>query len=136
MERRFGTAPTALLLLACGSLGMLAAAGVADARGEVAAIAGGNGMALGAVAAWFAIRRSEARGAIDHEYDMVGVAVAAAVLLALPLFESTADVFAGLAGGVVGGLAGVRRLGAAPGRIGWPGGIQRRGAGRRDRAAG
>ena len=107
VERRLGSAPTAVLLLACGSLGMLAAAGVADARGEVAAIAGGNGMALGALAAWFAIRRSEARGAIDQEYDMVGVAVAAAVLLALPIFESTADVFAGLAGGAVGGLAGL-----------------------------
>jgi membrane associated rhomboid family serine protease len=107
LERRLGSAPTAVLLLACGSLGMLAATGVADARGEIAVIAGGNGMALGALAAWFAIRRSEARGAIDQEYDMVGVAVAAAVLLALPIFESTADVFAGLAGGAVGGLAGL-----------------------------
>jgi membrane associated rhomboid family serine protease len=107
VERRLGTAPTAVLLLACGALGMLAAAGIADARGEVAAIAGGNGMALGALAAWFAIRRSEARGAIDQEYDTIGVAVAAAVLLALPIFESTADVFAGLAGGLVGGLAGI-----------------------------
>jgi len=96
-----------MLLLASGSLGMLAANGVADARGEVVAIAGGNGMALGALAAWFAIRRSEARGAIDQDYDPVGVAVAAAVLLALPIFESTADVFAGLAGGAVGGLAGL-----------------------------
>ena len=51
-------------------------------------IAGGNGMALGAVAAWFAIRRAEAQGAIDQEYDLIGVAVAAAVLLALPLFDS------------------------------------------------
>ena len=54
-------------------------------------IAGGNGMALGAVAAWFAIRRAEAQHAIDHDYDPIGVAVAAAVLLALPIFESTAD---------------------------------------------
>jgi membrane associated rhomboid family serine protease len=102
LERRLGSAPTALLLLACGSLGMLAASGVADAQGDVATVAGGNGMALGALAAWFAIRRSEARGAIDQDYDPVAVAVAAAVLLALPIFESTADVFAGLAGGAVG----------------------------------
>ena len=54
-------------------------------------IAGGNGMALGAVAAWFAIRRAEAHRAIDQEYDLIGVAVAAAVLLALPLFDSTAE---------------------------------------------
>jgi len=107
VERRLGTAPTALLLLACGALGMLGASGVASAQGDIVVIAGGNGMALGAVAAWFAIRRSEANGAIDQDYDPIGVTVAAAVLLALPLFESTADVFAGLVGAVVGGLAGL-----------------------------
>ncbi len=93
---------------------MLAAGGVANAQGDVVVIAGGNGMALGAVAAWFAIRRAEARGAIDQDYDPIGVIVAAAVLLALPIFESTADVFAGLVGGVVGGLAGLAAARAAP----------------------
>jgi len=107
VERRLGSGPTAVLLLACGSLGMLAASGIADARGEIAVIAGGNGMALGALAAWFALRRAETHGAIDQDYDPIGVAVAAAVLLALPIFESTADVFAGLVGGMVGGLAGL-----------------------------
>jgi membrane associated rhomboid family serine protease len=107
LERRLGTPLTAILLLASGSLGMLAAAGVADARDDVALVAGGNGMALGALAAWFALRRSEARDPLDRDYDTIGVAVAAAVLLALPIFESTADVFAGLVGGAVGGLAGL-----------------------------
>jgi membrane associated rhomboid family serine protease len=107
LERQLGSAPTAILLLACGSLGMLAASGIADAQGDLAVIGGGNGMALGALTAWFALRRSEARGAIDQDYDTVGVAVAAAVLLALPIFESTADVFAGLAGAAVGALAGI-----------------------------
>lgn len=107
VERRLGTVPTAVLLLACGSLGALAAGAVADARGELDVIAGGNGMALGAVAAWFTLRRAEARGAIDEEYDVVGVAVAAAVLLALPLFVPSADFFAGLLGGAVGALAGL-----------------------------
>jgi predicted exporter len=46
-------------------------------------------------------------GAIDADYDAIGVLVAAAVLLALPVFESTADPFAGLVGGAVGGLAGL-----------------------------
>jgi membrane associated rhomboid family serine protease len=114
LERRLGTAPTAILLLACGSLGMLAASGVADAQGDVVAIGGGNGMALGALAAWFALRRSEARGAIDQDYDTVGAAVAAAVLLALPIFESTADVFAGLAGALVGGVAGIAAAALRP----------------------
>jgi membrane associated rhomboid family serine protease len=107
IERRLGSVPTAVLLLACGALGMLAASGVADARDELAVIAGGNGMALGAVAAWLALRRAEARGAIGEEYDVIGVAVAAAVLIALPLFVPSADLIAGLVGGVVGGLAGL-----------------------------
>jgi membrane associated rhomboid family serine protease len=107
VERRLGSAPTAVLLLACGSLGMLVASGIAGAQGDIAVIAGGNGMALGAVAAWFAIRRAEAHQAVDQDYDAIGVAVAAAVLLALPIFESTADVFAGLVGGAVGALAGL-----------------------------
>jgi membrane associated rhomboid family serine protease len=107
VERRLGSGATGVLLLACGSLGMLAAGGIANAQGDVVTIAGGNGIALGALAAWFAMRRAEAHEAIDQEYDPIAVAVAAAVLLALPAFESTADVFAGLAGGAVGGLAGL-----------------------------
>ncbi|HEY5054486.1 MAG TPA: rhomboid family intramembrane serine protease [Solirubrobacterales bacterium] len=107
LERRLGSAPTAVLLLACGSLGVLAAGGIANAQGHFTVISGGNGMALGAVAAWFAIRRSEAHHSIEQEYDLIGVAVAAAVLIALPIFAPTADVFAGLVGGAVGGLAGL-----------------------------
>ena len=107
LERRLGSLATGLLLIACGSLGMLAASGIAGAQGDIAVIAGGNGMALGAVAAWFAVRRSEAHGAIDDDFDAIGVAVAAAVLLMLPVFDSTANVFAGLVGGAVGGLAGL-----------------------------
>jgi membrane associated rhomboid family serine protease len=107
IERRLGSVTTAVLLLACGALGMLAASGIADARGEFTVIAGGNGMALGAVAAWFALRRAEANGAIDEEYDVIGVAVAAAVVIALPLFVPSADLVAGLVGGAVGGLAGL-----------------------------
>jgi membrane associated rhomboid family serine protease len=107
IERRLGTLPTALLLIACGSLGMLAASGVANAQGGFAVIMGGNGMALGALAAWFALRRAEARGAIDQEYDVIGVIVAAAVLLALPAVVPSADLVGGLVGGAVGGLAGL-----------------------------
>jgi hypothetical protein len=107
VERRLGTFPTAVLLLACGALGMLAASGVANAQDDFTVISGGNGMALGAVAAWFAIRRAETHGMIGDDYDAIGVAVAAVVLIALPLFVPSADLIAGLAGGVVGGLAGV-----------------------------
>jgi membrane associated rhomboid family serine protease len=114
LERRMGTVATALLLLASGSLGMLAASGIAEAQDELIVIAGGNGMALGALAAWFVLQRADARRAIDREYDPIGVIVAAAVLLALPIFESTASVFAGLVGGVVGGLAGLAAAALRP----------------------
>ena len=67
---------------------MLVASGIAHGQGDIEVIAGGNGMALGALAAWFAIRRAEAHHAIDDDYDVIGVIVAAAVLLALPIFES------------------------------------------------
>lgn len=107
VERRLGTPPTALLLLACGALGMIAATAVANAQGDFIVVAGGNGMALGSVAAWFALRRSETTGAIDEEYDLIGIAVAAAVLILLPIFAPTADFVAGLVGGAVGGLAGL-----------------------------
>jgi membrane associated rhomboid family serine protease len=106
LERRLGSAATALLLVACGSLGMLAASGIVSPDG-LEVIAGGNGMALGALAAWFTIRRAETQGAIDQEYDWIGVAVAAAVLLALPIFDSSANVYAGIVGGAVGGLSGL-----------------------------
>jgi membrane associated rhomboid family serine protease len=105
VERRLGSIPTAVLLIACGSLGMLAASGVANAQDDFTVIAGGNGVALGAIAAWFAFRRAEARSSIAEEYDTIGVVVCAAVLIALPLFAETANLVAGLVGGVVGGLA-------------------------------
>jgi len=107
LERRLGSLPTAVLLVACGSLGVLVAGGIASSQGDITVIAGGNGMALGAVAAWFAVRRAEAHQAIAEEYDLIGVLVAAVVLLALPIFAPSANVFAGLVGGAVGGLAGL-----------------------------
>jgi membrane associated rhomboid family serine protease len=107
VERRLGTLPTAVLLLACGALGMVAAQAVAEAQSELTVVSGGNGMALGAVAAWFALRRAESAGAIDEEYDVIGVVVAAVVLIALPIFAPTADFVGGLVGGAVGGLAGL-----------------------------
>jgi membrane associated rhomboid family serine protease len=105
VERRLGTVRTAILLLACGTLGMIAADAVAGSA-TFTVIAGGNGMALGAIAAWFVIRRAEVRGAVGEDFDLVGVAVCAVVVILLPLFAPTADWMAGLAGGAVGALAG------------------------------
>jgi len=108
LERRLGTVPTFVLLVACGSLGMVAAAVFADAQEDFfTVVAGGNGMALGALAAWFVIRRAETQGSIGDDYDRIGVIVCAVVLAILPLFAPTADFVAGIAGGAVGALAGL-----------------------------
>jgi membrane associated rhomboid family serine protease len=107
LERRIGTVPALLLLVACGSLGMLAANGLDSLDpGDVFAAAGGNGVALGALAAWTAIRHRESRADPGDDYDAIGIVVFAAVLLALPLVETYASAIAGVAGGVVGALAG------------------------------
>jgi membrane associated rhomboid family serine protease len=107
LERRLGSFATGVLLLGCGSLGILVATSIADAQDQITVVAGGNGMALGAVAAWFALRRAEASRTVAQDFDAVGVAVAAAVLLLLPLFDSSADFFAGIVGGALGGIAGM-----------------------------
>lgn len=104
LERRLGMVSAALLLVACGALGMLAADGMSSlgVGGDPLLAAGGNGVALGAVAAWFALRHSESRGNPGDDYDAIGVTVVAAVLLALPLADDFASEWAGLAGGLVG----------------------------------
>lgn len=104
LERRLGTISAVLLLVACGALGMLAAEGMHSIGldAETMLAAGGNGVALGAVGAWFAIRHAESRKHPGDDYDVIGVTVFAAVLLALPLVEDFANVWAGLAGGLVG----------------------------------
>jgi membrane associated rhomboid family serine protease len=107
IERRLGSISTGILLVACGALGMLAADGIETATDDLLFAAGGNGVALGAIAAWFALRRAEARAAIDEEYDQIGVAVAAIAILALPLFDDAANIYAGIVGGIVGGLGGM-----------------------------
>ncbi len=111
VERRIGILPAALLVLAAGSLGMLGAAGIERLLGtEFVFAAGGNGVALGALGAWWAMRDAERRADPDEEYWPVAVVVSAAVLLALPAVVDIANVWAGLIGGLVGltlGLAAV-----------------------------
>jgi membrane associated rhomboid family serine protease/DNA-directed RNA polymerase subunit RPC12/RpoP len=117
LERRLGMVPVLVLLVACGSLGMLAAEGLeAIDPGDVLVAAGGNGIALGALAAWAVIRHLESRSHPGDDWDVIGAAVIAAVLLALPLVEDSASVVAGLAGGLVGAAAGLAASRAAPAR--------------------
>jgi len=114
LERRLGSVATAVLLLACGGLGMLAADAVYTATDDLLVAAGGNGMALGALAAWVAIRSAETRRASDEDFDWIGGAVVAAVLLMLPVFDDAANVFAGLGGALVGGIAGLAAAALRP----------------------
>lgn len=107
LERALGTIPVLLLGMACGALGALAAVGLDSALGDgIPVIAGPNAIALGILAAYVAIREPERRADPEEGYDPRAVGVAAAVLFLLPLVESLADPWAGLAGGVVGGLCG------------------------------
>jgi len=106
LERRLGSPATAFLLVACGALGTVGAWVIEEQTGTFGFIAGGNGMALGAIAAWFVIRRREAEG-LDEDVDSIGVLVCAVVILLLPVVVETADFWSGLTGGAIGALAGV-----------------------------
>lgn len=107
LERRLGSFAAAVLFLACGSLAVLAAYGIAEQRDAIEVIAGGNGMALGAIAAWWVIARAEAGQTGDGAtIDTIGVLVSAAVVLLLPVVVDLANPWSGPAGGVVGALAG------------------------------
>ena len=108
IERRIGAISAALLVLACGALGMLAADGLESSFGDgVALAAGGNGIGLGVLAAYTVFRDAERRADPTEEYDRIALAVAAIVLLALPLVEDLANPWAGLVGALVGGACGL-----------------------------
>ena len=103
VERRIGTLMTATLILACGTLGMLAAdAAVSVGLADFLVAAGGNGVALGLLGAWFVLARAEGENAYGERVDVLPAAIAATVLLLLPLVENTADPVAGVVGGLVG----------------------------------
>jgi membrane associated rhomboid family serine protease len=107
LERRLGAIPAVLLLVACGALGALAATGLDQALGDGFTVAaGGNGIALGALGAWFMIRRADARDDPTEELDTIPLVVAAAVLLLLPVVNDYANEWSGIAGGLAGLAAG------------------------------
>ncbi len=103
LERRLGSASTLLLLVACGGLGALVAPQLDDAFGDgLTLVAGGNGLALGAVGAWFVLRHDDAGDDPTGDFDWIPVTVAACVLLLLPLVDSYANPWAAIVGGLVG----------------------------------
>jgi len=103
LERRLGLVATLVMLIACGALGMLATVGLDNAFGDgIVVAAGGNGVALGALGAWFALRQHDLGHDPTDQVDRLALGVAAAVLLLLPLADVYADPWAGLIGGLVG----------------------------------
>jgi membrane associated rhomboid family serine protease/DNA-directed RNA polymerase subunit RPC12/RpoP len=110
VEQRLGLISTVVLILACGGLGMLAADGIETAfasSNDVLLAAGGNGIALGLLSAWAVMRAAEVRAHPDEDVELIGAAVAAAVLILLPVVDDYANVFAGLGGALVGAGSGL-----------------------------
>lgn len=108
LERRIGTPAALVMALACGGLGMLGAVGIDQALADGLPVAAGlNGVALGVLACYIVVREPERRAEPEESYDPIAVAVAGAVLLALPLVEDFADPWAGVIGAATGALCGL-----------------------------
>ncbi len=103
LERRHGWAVVLAIALVAGAGGMLVAAAI-----ESFPIAGGaNGMALGLLAAWAVPDLLAWRASREYDGDLLGTGVIAAVLLAMSLAVDTANIYAALAGGLIGLVVGV-----------------------------
>jgi membrane associated rhomboid family serine protease len=105
LERRHGPWAPLLVFVLAGGGGMLAALAVGDHGVEV----GGNGAALGLLAAW-AMR--DVLGRRRHipeadDADLLGALAVAAMLICLPLVADEASALAGVAGGVIGCVLGL-----------------------------
>jgi len=108
VERRLGAPATVALVLVTAAGGMAGAALIDSALADgILVTAGGNGVALGALCAWTVIRESEARADSDDGYERIAVAVAAVVLLAIPLVDDAASAWVGIVGGAIGALGGL-----------------------------
>jgi membrane associated rhomboid family serine protease/ribosomal protein L40E len=106
LEARIGTVALVLLLIACGSLGVLGAFAIDDQRGFDTVIAGGTGTALGAVAAFWVAGRREAI-VQGERLDWIPILVAGVVVLAMPLVVAGASPWVGPIGAAVGALSGL-----------------------------
>ena len=103
LERRHGCWAPLLVFLVAGAGGML----MSIAAGDSSSRAGGNGAALGLLAAWAMRDVLGRRHGREDETDLLGVLAIAAVLICMPLVTQEADALAGLAGGVIGVILGL-----------------------------
>jgi membrane associated rhomboid family serine protease len=100
-ERRFGPAATVTVFLVSGAAGGALAIAL-----QSYPVYGGNSAALGLLAAWVVDDFLARRRGDDRENDLIGVGVFAAVLLLLPLADTTANPFAGIGGAAAGAVCG------------------------------
>lgn len=103
LERRYGPPVVLAVFLGAGAAGMYLASEAVDFPLAV----GGNASALGLLCAWLMLDFRDRRAGNDPETDLFGVVAIAALLAAMPILETTADPWAGLAGAAVGTLAGL-----------------------------
>lgn len=104
LERRHGPIVVVLLFAASG-IGGIAAAVASD---SFPLVLGGNGAALGLLAAWAVpILIARRRGEDDDDADLMGTGFFAAVLFAMPAVTYFSSAVAGLTGAAVGVLAGM-----------------------------
>lgn len=110
LERRHGPLVVVALFVLCGMGGIAAAAAL-----ETDPIAfGGNGAALGLLAAWAVPIVMARRRGIEDEADLAGTLTIAVVVAAMPIATPDASAIAGLVGLLAGGLAGFALHAVAP----------------------
>ncbi|HEY7934507.1 MAG TPA: rhomboid family intramembrane serine protease [Solirubrobacteraceae bacterium] len=102
LERRHGPLVVAALFFGAGAAGALAALSLYPA----AIVSGANGPALALIAAWAMPDLLAAARKEDYEGDLLGAAAMAAIVLAMPLARTEASWVAGIAGLLIGSLAG------------------------------
>jgi membrane associated rhomboid family serine protease len=102
LERRYGAIVTAAIFVGSGALGVWLGTQIE----EFPVVYGGNGAALGLMAAWVVRDLRDRRTGLDPDTDLLGTAAIAAVIAVMPLLEPTAS-WAGLAGVLPGAVAGL-----------------------------
>jgi membrane associated rhomboid family serine protease len=98
LERRHGPVAALVVFLGAGATGAL----VASAVYAEPLVSGGNGAALGLLAAWAVPDLIDARAGDYYEGDLLGVAAIAALLLAMPYARPEASWLAGVTGAIIG----------------------------------
>jgi membrane associated rhomboid family serine protease len=111
LERRFGPVPVVVIFVLAGAAGAALAVTLEvppllDDR-PVYLVLGANGSALGLLFAWLVDDRLAARRGDERGNDLIGVYVAAAVLVLLSFAVMEANVAAALGGAVTGAVLGL-----------------------------